>query len=273
MNSKLIIFDLDGTLLNSNHNINESSLEAIEYLKKKNNLVAIATGRSFQLSKKYIDLIKLENYAIVCNGSLIHDAKHNKMIETSSPLEENVKNDFLDKCKKYNSSFLAFSLEETYFYSKDDNGRKAFSFFLEGTKDISSMDFNQMSKFILDNSVYCFSHFSSDIDYLEFLSMFEKYKNDLKLCNVSTGFKGFVDIYGYGVSKVVGFEKLIQLLEINNLEDVYYFGDSMNDYDMFKKLSNTIAMGNAVEPLKKIAKHIIGDNNSNSIKEFIIKHF
>ena len=38
-----------------------------------------------------------------------------------------------------------------------------------------------------------------------------------------------------------------------NMEDVIFFGDGKNDISMFEKIPYSIAMGNAIEPLKQMA--------------------
>ena len=48
-------------------------------------------------------------------------------------------------------------------------------------------------------------------------------------------------------------------------EEIMTFGDEKNDYLMVKNAGMGIAMGNAIEPLKKVAKFITVKNTENGI--------
>lgn len=98
--------------------------------------------------------------------------------------------------------------------------------------------------------------------------MFKYYKEDLKECNLTSALKHSIDIYGGSISKYVGYLKLKELLQYSD-NNVYFFGDSNNDFDLMCYVENGIAMGNANPRLKSVAKYVIGDNNSNAIADFI----
>ena len=68
---KLVVFDMDGTLLNSDHIVSEENVKAIEFLKDKGIRVVIATGRPSELMKKYSIELDIKEYVINCNGSII----------------------------------------------------------------------------------------------------------------------------------------------------------------------------------------------------------
>lgn len=64
-----------------------------------------------------------------------------------------------------------------------------------------------------------------------------------------------VDILPKGGSKAKGIEKIVQKLGI--LEDnVYAFGDGLNDIEMLSTVKNSVAMGNAEEEVKEVAKYV-----------------
>ncbi len=61
---KLVVFDMDGTLLNSDHIVSKENLKALEYLKGKGIKVVIATGRPSELLKKYTIEHRKESYPL-----------------------------------------------------------------------------------------------------------------------------------------------------------------------------------------------------------------
>ena len=64
----MIFFDIDGTLVNDQKIIPESTKLAIKELKKNGHEVAIATGRNLFMAQGIIDELDISNY-IVCNGA------------------------------------------------------------------------------------------------------------------------------------------------------------------------------------------------------------
>lgn len=66
------------------------------------------------------------------------------------------------------------------------------------------------------------------------------------------------------MSKYTGLKSLIDKLKIKN-HKVYSFGDSSNDLEIIEHADVGIAMGNATDDLKKAAKIVIGDHNSDTI--------
>ena len=54
-----------------------------------------------------------------------------------------------------------------------------------------------------------------------------------------------------------------------SMQDVVAFGDNYNDLSMLEAAGTGVAMGNAVEEVKARANVVIGENESNSIADFI----
>ncbi len=63
------------------------------------------------------------------------------------------------------------------------------------------------------------------------------------------------DIIEDTVSKATGLEQLCSYYGID-MKDTIVFGDSMNDYEVFKAAGLSVAMGNAFEDLKKAADYV-----------------
>ncbi len=63
------------------------------------------------------------------------------------------------------------------------------------------------------------------------------------------------DIIENTVSKAAGLQKLCEYYGMD-MKDTIAFGDSMNDYEVFKAAGYSVAMGNAFEDLKKVADYV-----------------
>jgi HAD superfamily hydrolase (TIGR01484 family) len=102
---KLAVFDLDGTLLNSKHQVSNENIEAINLLRQNNIRVVIATGRSNELIKPYLKVLNINNDVITCNGTVIgHPSKDTMFYEDIVPKSEVRK--AVEMCIKYGHQFL-----------------------------------------------------------------------------------------------------------------------------------------------------------------------
>mgnify|MGYP000855040581 FL=1 len=79
---KLVVSDLDGTLLNDDSEVSLETIQAIKQLKEKGIEFAIATGRSFNSANKIRKKIGLEIYLICNNGANIYN-KNGELIKNN----------------------------------------------------------------------------------------------------------------------------------------------------------------------------------------------
>ncbi len=76
MTIKLIAIDIDGTLINSKHEITPFTKEVIHNVRKQGICVALCTGRPFLGAQRYVKELGLdlqEEYLITYNGALVQN--------------------------------------------------------------------------------------------------------------------------------------------------------------------------------------------------------
>jgi Cof subfamily protein (haloacid dehalogenase superfamily) len=73
-----------------------------------------------------------------------------------------------------------------------------------------------------------------------------------------------VDVVPKGGSKAKGIEKIVEKLGIPK-ERQYAFGDGLNDMEMLTTIENSVAMGNAEEIVKSVAKYVTKSVEENGI--------
>ena len=71
---RLAAFDLDGTLLNSDHNLSAENCEALRQLDANGILVVLVSGRMHRSIQPISDQIGLENPIISYNGGMVKHA-------------------------------------------------------------------------------------------------------------------------------------------------------------------------------------------------------
>ena len=72
----LIAFDMDGTLLDSNHQITQDSLDAIDAAVNAGKTVILSTGRSLSELKDYRQMLKHVRYFILRKRSTFGRYEH-----------------------------------------------------------------------------------------------------------------------------------------------------------------------------------------------------
>ncbi|WP_312462417.1 HAD-IIB family hydrolase, partial [Pantoea endophytica] len=80
---KLVAIDMDGTLLNPQHEITPAVKSAIERAHKKGVMVVLTTGRPFVGIQRYLmelNLVDEGQYCISYNGALVHRANDGECV-------------------------------------------------------------------------------------------------------------------------------------------------------------------------------------------------
>ncbi len=262
---KMIVMDLDGTLLNENGKITEISKQYLTDLKEKGHIIAIATGRMLKSACIATDGAKFTNYIVSDTGAAVYknDEKWTDIYINEIP-KEDAKNmlTFFDekKCKDislYNKEHNYKFMNKKYF---NDEIIKYYNYkegkdIIEKIKQIShvSIGFND-NKFVEEY----LEIFTSEFPNLDVNIMQDSFK-DVKWLEVSQK----------GVEKYNGISKIAQIENIEN-KNIIAFGDSLNDIDMLQKCGVGVAMKNALPEVKRVSKYIAKKTNiENGIVEFL----
>ena len=114
---KLVVSDLDGTLLVNSH-LPEFNLNSIKKIREKGVKFCIATGRTIQSTRyilKELDSYNKENeYSILFNGAIIIENKDNKLLYFKE-IEYDISNKIFEIGKKYNVMLLLYTMTHVMF--------------------------------------------------------------------------------------------------------------------------------------------------------------
>ncbi len=282
MKNKLFVFDLDGTLLYRNketgdiRKINPSASLVIKKLIKDDYHVILATGRHYTSSLEYIRELGIEKYIITSNGGVITDVSNSKPIFITEKFIDKKNIDiFLDLAKKHKVDFHWSTLNKNYktnFYS-NFNDIKCSHFF--GGDDIETLKksyskLNDVKDTLSENIIHMALKTESFLRDIIYEEVKEKFTNSKDVSILKPQYC-YIDCDPIGIDKYYSIKKVAKLLNINNDEDIYVFGDSDNDYKMLKKFKNSVTFENASENVKKVANYIIGSNETSAIHDFIMK--
>jgi Cof subfamily protein (haloacid dehalogenase superfamily) len=249
---KMIVTDLDGTLLNSNGTISDTDLFTLENLGSEGYCRVIATGRSpFSLRKTFSSADLPIDYLVFSSGAGIIEWKTGKLILSYNLTEHQVKRaynhlsylglDFfiLDpvpdnhKCKYVRASYHNTDFERRvslYEEFAEDLTGKSFESF-ESCQLIAILNGNDSVKIF--NEVKAYFHDLAVI------------RSTSPLDHTSL----WLEIYSPEVSKANGIKYLAELLGINQ-KDIMAVGNDYNDIDMLRWAGHGYAVKNAPDVMK-----------------------
>lgn len=270
---KLYITDLDGTLLNDNAELSESSKTKIKSLINDGANFTVATARTFATVIDMFDGIGLSLPLVLMNGVMIYDPIKRKAIKSHLIETETVRN-IIDIFNKHNMHPLVyFDLSDRLEIKYSDLSHKYQMEYVNNRNQAKGKLFT-----------YSPSVTVSDEDKIVYLVTLDKYENIIDLYNEIKEIDGitcafyrdnytdcyFFEIFAKGVSKASG---LSEVRKIINADKVIAFGDNLNDLEMFKEADEAYAVSNACDELKSAAVSVIGSNNDDSVVRFIYNDF
>lgn len=244
---KIVFFDIDGTLLDHDKNLPAKTKESIQALKEAGVFVAIATGRSPFMFESLRSELDIDSY-VSFNGQFVvfeHETIYTNPID-----------------KKELESLITFSGSKHHpIVFMNENTMKANVLHHQYVKEsLESLKFPHPEKdehFHLTRDIYQSLLFCEEAEESQYLSTFDQFQF-IRWHPYS------IDVIPKGGSKAVGIKKLIERLGFK-LEDVYAFGDGLNDIEMLQAVGTGVAMGNARDEVKKHAQLVTKDVSDNGI--------
>jgi Cof subfamily protein (haloacid dehalogenase superfamily) len=240
MNYKVVILDIDGTIVPHGKYVSPVTKDAIQRLKDRNMEVVIATGRAPYFSTSVIEETGV-NSMVFFNGSYVfYDGKEifqNAIDKSILKRVHQLSGDFQHPLTFLsNSSFKATDLTHPFVveaYSRDPWKPE-----LAPPRYWMDQDIYQMFLHCnLEEEV----HYKTKIPELDF----RRWSSGARTCDVNLT----------NSNKAVGITKLLERLGIAPDEAVA-FGDGLNDIEMLSLVGMGVAMGAASEELKQAANMV-----------------
>lgn len=231
-------FDIDGTLLTSDHKMSEQTIQTLNRLQEKGHKIVIATGRNYGSVKRtgILELVHWDGY-IFNNGQCVLDSELN-IISIEKMSNEEVQS-IIDVCNSENLVCLLERVYDWFIVQKANEWvLKTHEFFNDVVPTQEEYD---PSMEIVMAIVYA----PKGYDY-------KKFRN-LKGIHVDEGASHYADLVREGYHKYKGIEKILKHFKI---EKSVCFGDGTNDVDMIFDATIGVAMGQAVEKAKDASKFI-----------------
>ncbi|WP_298826535.1 Cof-type HAD-IIB family hydrolase [uncultured Planococcus sp.] len=236
--SKLLLLDIDGTLLDSHKKLPASAKEALVQARLNGHELAIATGRGPFMITRILEELNIDTY-ITFNGQYI---SHKGQAIHKQAIDSNMLNEIFEYAEQRDHPIV----------------------FMNENKMVSSIDFHpdidesiktlkmphpEVEKdFYLKNDIYQALLFCEKEEQQQYHEAFEQV-DFVRWHRVSC------DITPKGGTKASGIEHLIKATG-HSIEDTIAFGDGLNDLQMMDIAGYSVAMENGHEETKKRATYV-----------------
>lgn len=229
-NHYAIFLDIDGTLMDGD-NIPEENVKSIIRAREMGHKVFINTGRSFGYIPQKVLELPINGFVAGLGKHIVYEGKTLR----SSVVPKNVLKEVTDYCKaKGKRLIFEGETECLYFNCPPEMGKRV----------ESPEDFDTVYKNVRITKVTFYEKMVSEEDMNFLKNFFHAVKYD-----------EYVETVCKGYSKARGIKIVENLLRIKH-EDTVAVGDSLNDLEMMEYAHTSIAMGNAVGEIKKLADFI-----------------
>lgn len=275
---KLIVSDLDGTLLDMPNSISQTNLAAIEYAYSRGVKFCFATGRDLASVRSIKKLLKHAPLLILGNGAVIYD-EHEQIVEEDFFPNQYLK-DVTGILNQHDVPHMIFSTDGFYtttdpvevrtrfierisVVSSQENGR---IFATSPDKPCNNLvQITAMEPFIQTKNIIKVEGFHMEHGPIEAVKHeLEKYT---ELSYMSTG-KNNVEITNITAQKGLVLKKYIRRLGLAE-DEVMVLGDSHNDLSMFENFKYSFAPENSCEEIKEKAYCVVSSCMDHGVSEAI----
>lgn len=263
---KLIAIDIDGTLINSQHEITAYTEQVIQRAKVEGIKIVLCTGRPFISAQKYVQQLQLDvedGYLITYNGALTQETNTGNIINHIGLTGKDYKI-VAQLAQLIGAHFQAFDFEAIYTSDRDIScytGRESY---------MTTMPILYRTLDEIDDS-YPFTKlmFIDEEPVLDrAIAAIPAHIHEQYTIVKSEAF--YCEVLNKKASKGQAIKHLISKLNIAQHE-VMTIGDHPNDFDMIQFAGIGVAMGNAVDEIKEIADYITATNDENGVAQAIEK--
>lgn len=262
-----MFFDIDGTLVTQGNQIPETTVQAIEQLKRNGIQPVLATGRPPLLITDIAEKLNINSY-ISMNGQYI--VYEGEVIE-SNPLSMNLVDQLVNFANQREDGVILCTESELIINSRLSINTKSwylkllkyFAHFIPKKieikfrekamkKKIKKSDYEEKKIYMLNLNV----DQEAEKDYVK----------NFESVNFTRANEYNMDVINKGVSKAKAIEKLLNHLDIE-AKDTVAFGDGLNDLEMIEFVGTGIAMENGFEELKEAADFVTSSVFNDGIKK------
>jgi Cof subfamily protein (haloacid dehalogenase superfamily) len=259
---KMIALDIDGTLYSTQETVLPLTKAALLKAHSQGIILVLVSGRSIHglRSLAIAHGIPLEHTVLIGNnGGIAMDATTQKILFEHN-IPKSLAQEIIRKAKHYAVNVMIPFKSELWV--EDPNAphvryeAQTEHLTIQVLTDLSNIDFEPGKIMITVEN--------NELD--SYLNLIEApYINQ---ANFTKSDPYYINICAMNLNKGIALQQIGELLGIS-ADEMIAFGDNYNDLEMITYAGIGVAMGNAVDDLKKVANAVTGSNNDEGIALFL----
>ncbi len=254
------VFDMDGTLLNDEHELSPLTIRTLQELKARGATLIIATGRHYQDIRAYIEQLGGGIAAITANGAMIHNSAGELVNRSVLPLSVNAA--LLPLAEQFDVHLNMYTDSEWLVTAPCESMLSA--------HDQSQFFYRQIAlqqlletpalKILFYGEHEKLQRVKAKILQLPPLPIHLTFSDDY-----------YLEAMPQNISKGYSLTQLMGLLNLP-LANAMAFGDGFNDVEMFRTVAHPVIMSNANEKLKQLFPSALRaqPNQEDGVARFIM---
>ncbi|MBT8434497.1 MAG: Cof-type HAD-IIB family hydrolase [Gammaproteobacteria bacterium] len=270
---ELIVFDLDGTLLDRNSTISNYTSETLELLSKREIAYTVATGRTLHGARAILEGHRFDLPQAYKNGVMIWHPGELRFSSSTTLTAHELEN-VVRACIQQNLTPFVFGLDEEHnstvyhpVLQTDADHELVRSLGIEGNVTMRALDELSADATVTHvNSIGAPDAIKAVVRSVEDEAHLVAYSG---LAREGADWC-WLDVHHSDASKGGAIKMLKELL---GLERVICFGDSDNDLSMFEAADEGYAPANANDAIKSVATAVIGHHDEEGIARFLRERF
>lgn len=259
-NIKVVVSDLDGTLLNPQHKISDYTKSIFQELHNQNYLIVVATGRHHLDAMAIIETLEVPVYLVSSNGARIHSPEKKELF--SFNLNSDIVKTALSVDIDPEITVVLFK-ENVWLTNKLSEKLNAFQAELKYHPEL--VDYKMLEDFGAIKIFFAHDNHEKLVVLKD--AILAKSSNDLHHAFSLPTCLEFMD---KSIDKAVAIMKVLEK-EGFSLEEAVSFGDGFNDVQMLSTSGKGLIMGNAPALLKETLPdlEIIKTNAEDGVAKYI----
>lgn len=269
---RLLVSDLDGTLLRSSKTVSPYTRSVLHKAKAEGMILVLASGRTGFKMDLYREPYLPADYHISSNGAELIKLPEGLVLSRECMAEE-AAGKVLDYLLGRDVNFSAYAPERTYYR---DGPEKGFAERNLGYLDLAARLGTRLQPEFIDlanerlrpedqGKLLKFAVYSARRDVQE---AFEAFVSGIEGLNFEVPERDITIVLAAEASKKKALLRLREALGISR-EETAVFGDYYNDLSMFEAAGLSVAPANAAEGVKAKADFICGSNEEDGVSRFI----
>lgn len=258
---KLILCDLDGTLIGAEELVDERLKVMVDALREKGITFSLATGRTMETTSPFVEALSVQAPYIISNGACIMQG---------------------DTCLHADSFSLLPILDVIHYADSLDMTVTISNVYRERPLRVTPFVQLQRERWNRLRTLISRDEMERSSGVFQKVMFYDAERTD-KVERIRDALRGYKDLYAIttfsnkaielapaGCNKATGIQTLTQLLGVS-MEDTMVCGDYVNDIEMIQAAGIGVAVANALPEVKAAADYVCEEATAGGVLEAIRK--